>query len=169
MTIKHRACARSPKPLMGYSNWTFVVAALLLLVTDSAFAQRIVGGPVQQVTLPSINPAPSTARTQAPSLLNMPLMSVEQGQRFQSERQVSASNVIVKTPARSASSTPQAVSSVSASAVKPVLGHALPTSTKTPLGFPRADFAIGSASPSATIQRTSQSASPSAANQEVIR
>lgn len=131
---------------------------ILICFASAAAAQNMTGGPVMK--------APSTAPVSAPSLLDMPLVSAEQGQRFQLQRQVAASSVSIKTP----SLTTQNISSVDElrPAVKQALGHALPTNTTSPLGFPRADFAVGKAAPAVGIQGAT-SANPSGVNQTLIR
>ena len=92
--------------------------------------------------------SPETASP--PTLLDMPLVGVDEGQRFQQVRSVQTSSVSVKQllPASTAAASGPSLASVTGEAlnqpqVEPTLGHPLPTTAKTPLGFPRADFAIG--------------------------
>lgn len=84
-----------------------------------------------------------------PTLLEMPLIGTDEGQRFQQVRSVQASSVTMKQllslpPAESGPSLSNITGeALNQSEAEPILGHPLPVSTKTPLGFPRADFATG--------------------------
>jgi hypothetical protein len=86
----------------------------------------------------------------APSQLNMPLISAEEGRRYQEHRATTASDVPVQKMLKAEISTAETKPSLEAvtgnalnsPGTQPTLGHPLPSSTKTPLGFPRADFAV---------------------------
>lgn len=151
--------------------WTLLAATskvtlclALLACCRTTLAQTVKGGPIAQ--------APAmTTHAQPPSLLDMPLVSLEQGQRFQQQRQVDPSSLPIK------SSLPSAQVSSAAAMTSPnpaaaTLGHELPTSRTTPLGFPRADFAIGKTqvtSQGNTAASTSVSEAASGVNQSVVR
>jgi hypothetical protein len=116
-------------------------AVLLCLIAQSALAQS---------AKLATDPMPLNT---APSQLDMPLVSAEQGQRFQQQRTVKTSDVPVRKMLEAEATTSITTAKPSLAGVngevvtppqtKPTLGHVLPTSTTTPLGFPRADFAVG--------------------------
>lgn len=116
------------------------VCLLSLSAVSLAHAQTKGINPVLGVPMQA---APQVAQA-PPVLLTMPLVSAADGLRFQQQRQVTASDVPQKLPPRL--QTADASASTPSGAVvaleKSALGHALPTTNTTPIGLPRADFAI---------------------------
>lgn len=110
-----------------------------------------------------------------PTLLDMPLVGVDEGQRFQQVRSVTTSSVSMKQllPASSPAVSGPSLANVAGEALnqaeaEPNLGHPLPTSAKTPLGFPRADFATDKSPVGARASSTNQP-STSALSNTVIK
>ena len=110
----------------------------------------------------------------APVQLTMPLMSSEQGRRFQQTRNVPASDV--PPPVRSVERTDESsqFADVKGGIVglveeAPALGHALPTSATSPLGFPRAAFAIGKSGSSSRSTRSAGVSTTSPVSSAVIK
>jgi len=105
----------------------------------------------------------------------MPLVGVDEGQRFQQGRSVQASSVSMKQilPAQRPAASGPSLANVTGEALnqpeaEPMLGHPLPTSTKTPLGFPRADFATDKRA-AATRASSANEPSKSALSNTVIK
>ncbi|GLQ98034.1 hypothetical protein [Dyella mobilis] len=151
-------------------------ARLLLAIATfgAAFSTHAQNRPPQPEAKQTFNPPQNTA----PSQLNMPLMSVDEGQRFQQQRAVKTSDVPVsKMLQRESAATGAAKPSlegVSGEAMnlpnsKPTLGHVLPTSHATPLGFPRADFAIGSSTQATQTVKGDKPSSSSGLSNAVIK
>ncbi|MFK2900017.1 hypothetical protein ISP15_06680 [Dyella jejuensis] len=108
----------------------------------------------------------------------MPLVSADEGQRFQQQRIVKASDVPVrKMLQQEAASTAEKKPSLAgvsgevmnAPDAKPTLGHALPTSHTTPLGFPRADFATGTTPQAAQSGKTGAPSSATGLSNAIVK
>jgi hypothetical protein len=144
----------------------------------------VVFGIVLGAQAQDVKPQPEAKQTfnpplnTAPSQLTMPLMSADQGQRFQQQRVVKASDVpmqqILQREGAASAVTTMSLKDVSGEAMnppngKPVLGHVLPTSHVTPLGFPRADFATGAPTQAAQSVKADQPSSSSGLSNAVIK
>lgn len=83
-----------------------------------------------------------------PSLISMRLVSVEDGKRFMDDRQVPPSSITASTgrgttvPSVDSRFAGVRGSTINGSSMRNTLGHPLPTNRMSPLGTPRADFAI---------------------------
>jgi hypothetical protein len=116
--------------------------------------------------------SPEAASPQAPpTLLDMPLVGVDEGQRFQQVRSVARSSVSMKQllPVSSSPVPGPSLANVSGEAfnqteAQPILGHPLPTSAKTSLGFPRANFATGKSAAGTRASSTGQPSTPALSN-----
>jgi len=102
------------------------------------------------VTLACSAFAQDTARAvpHTPTLLSMPLVGVEDGKRFMDERQVPPSSIVEHSlpSSRPVNADPRfagvRASTLNGPSMQSALGHPLPTSRISPLGTPRADFAV---------------------------
>lgn len=133
-----------------------------------ALCMIAIGMPVKAQTAQSPG---SEAVPAPPTLLDMPLVGLDEGQRFQQARSVRASSVSMKQllPAPRAAASGPSLANVSGESLnqpeaEPILGHPLPTSAKTPLGFPRANFAIEKNSGGARAAGAAQSSTSALSN-----
>jgi hypothetical protein len=113
-------------------------------------------------------------KTQAPTQLTMPMVGSEQGREFQQARVVPASDVPKPVGAQVSTVPDSRVAGaqggiVGAVPVAPSLGHPLPTSAISPLGYPRADFAIDKTQSSSRLAKPAGVSTSSAMSSAVIQ
>jgi hypothetical protein len=147
-----------------------LIAGGLLVVLPSA------GVHAQAASASQMTPQQVQAfrEAQAPTQLTMPLVGPEQGREFQQARVVPTSDV-PKPISVHASAVPDSrfagvqVGNVGAAPVAPSLGHPLPTSAISPLGYPRADFAIDKTQSSSRLAKPAGVSTSSATSSAVIQ
>ncbi|WP_233840760.1 hypothetical protein [Dyella sp. 2HG41-7] len=143
---------------------TVLLAVVFAVVIPGVKAQNMKSQPVASQPVSIATPMP-------PSQLSMPLVGLDEGQRFQASRAVLPSSVPVRrnVPSVGSAEAQPSLSGVNGEVLanpleRPTLGHALPTTTTTPLGFPRADFAIDRGKAAIKTSSASQSSGSAVSN-----